>query len=86
MEDENFNIILNKTLDYLYEYYEADYSIRVCVALRPSEPWWKEPGDKLTKEDFNEMVNKDDNWNFAANVLCNYISKENRNKENNIWL
>lgn len=80
MEDENFNIILNKTLDYLYECYEADHSIRVCVALRPSEPWWEMPGELLTKEQFKEMVNKDDKWTFAANVLCNYISKETSKK------
>lgn len=81
MEDENFNQIFNKALDYLYYYYEADYSIKVCLALRPSEPWWEEPGDKLTKEEFKEMINKDDNWNFALNILMNYISYENRNIE-----
>lgn len=84
MEDENFNIIINKTLDYLYDYYEADHSMRVCLALRPSEPWWEEPGDKLTKDEFKKMVNNDNTWTFAANVLCNYISKEIKNKEKNI--
>lgn len=79
MEDENFNKILDKAIDYLYEYYDVDYSIRVCVGLRPSEPWWEMPEDLLSKEQFREMVNKDDRWGFALNILVNYISKQQKN-------
>jgi hypothetical protein len=76
MEDKDFKDAIDKAMDYLYEYYEADHSMRVCVSLRPSEPWYDMPKELLTKEQFFKTL--DERWELAFNILCNYISKINR--------
>jgi hypothetical protein len=76
MEDKDFKDAMNKAMDYLYEYYEADHSMRVCVSLRPSEPWHDIPEELLSKEQFFKTL--DERWELAFNILSNYISKHNR--------
>jgi hypothetical protein len=39
MEDKDFKDAMDKAMDYLYEYYENDHCVRVCVSQRTSEPW-----------------------------------------------
>tara|TARA_R110000782_G_scaffold15939_2_gene46089 strand:- start:1030 stop:1290 length:261 start_codon:yes stop_codon:yes gene_type:complete len=74
MEEKDFKIVLDKAIEYLYEFYECDHSIRVAVSLRPSEPWHGIPEELLTKEQFIETINGG-KWELALNVLINYILK-----------
>ena len=77
MDDKDFKDAMNKAMDCLYEYYEADHSMRVCVSLRLSEPWHDIPEELLTKEQFFNTL--DERWVLAFNILSNYIFKHNRN-------
>lgn len=74
MEDKDFKAIVGKAIDHLYEFYKLDHSIRVCVSVRPSEPWHDIPEELLTKEQFIETM--DSKWELALNVLIVYISKQ----------
>ncbi len=76
MEDKDFKDAMDKAMDYLYEYYENDHCIRVCVSQRTSEPWHDIPEELLTKEQFFKTL--DERWELAFNILSNYISKHNR--------
>jgi hypothetical protein len=74
MEDKDFKDVLDMAINHLYEFYECDHSIRVCVSLRPSEPWHDIPEELLTKEQFIETINGG-KWELALNVLIQYIMK-----------
>lgn len=77
MEDKDFKIVVDKAIDYLYHFYEADHSLRMCVWLRPSADWYDKPEELLTKEQFVETINGG-KWELALNVLIGYISKHDR--------
>ena len=76
MEDKDFKDAVDKAMDYLYEYYENDHCVRVCVSQRTSEPWHDIPEELLTKEQFFKTL--DGRWELALHILSNYISKHNR--------
>lgn len=75
MEEENFKDVVDKAIDHLYGFYEADHSLRVCVSLRPSETWHDMPEELLTKEQFIETIN-DGKWELVLQVLISYMLKD----------
>lgn len=67
MEDKDFKPVVDKAIEHLYEFYELDHMIRVCVSHDT-------PEELLTKEQFIETM--DSKWELALNVLITYISKQ----------
>lgn len=77
MEDKDFKNVLNKAIDHLYEFYECDHSLRMCVWLRPSEDYYEKPEELLTKEQFTETI-AGGKWEIALQVLISYISRQDK--------
>ncbi len=86
--------ILEKTLDELYSYYEAEHSLQNVGHHHPMfyngtycennsyQP--PKPDELMTKEEFILKLNSESEeygWNMALQVLYNYISKQKLNNE-----
>jgi len=69
-----------KTVDELYESYELNHSLTMCLYLRFNGDA-EDPGELLTKENFLQLCTDGGEWTMAYNALFQYIVKEYRLKQ-----
>ena len=78
-EDE-LHQLTYKAIDELYEFYEVDHSMTMCLFLRFNGDA-DDPGELLTKEEFLKLCVNGSEWYTAYNALFQYIVKEYRLKQ-----
>jgi hypothetical protein len=75
LTEEEFEQLVYKAVNELYEAYQVRYSLRMCVYLRPSEDMEEHPGKELTKEEFMGLCTDGGEWTTAYDALFKYIVK-----------
>jgi len=80
LTEEELHQLSYKTLDELYEVYEVTHSFTMCLYLRFNGDA-EDPGELLTKKEFEKLCINGGEWTTAYNALFKYIAKEYRLKK-----